>query len=577
MKVNYYRILLALFDAVIINISLVLALYIRFDGALPAKYFLMYKGIVLPLTFINLISFYIFGLYSQIWAYASIGALLSIVGAAFCGTVCAAAYMYLSGLVRFPFWVLITSFLITTLLLGGSRFSWRIARERIFYGDQPKKKRALIFGAGDAGESMIREMIKSNGHCPYLPVGLIDDDQNKRGMTIHGLKVFGGRKDIPEIIKRRNIEEIIIAIPSADSGVIREIVNICNGVNIKYKTLPAIYELFEGKVTISQIREVNEEDILGRKPIRFDDSGMSLNLKGRVILVTGAGGSIGSELCRQISRFSPSKLVLFGHGENSIFNIDHELKNTYKSVEIIPVIGNIRDKEKVRSVITEHKPSVVFHSAAYKHVGMMEKNPHEAYLNNVLGTRNVAEACIENSVERFVLISTDKAVNPTSVMGNTKRQAELLVQALSKNSKTRLITTRFGNVINSRGSVIPIFQKQINERKPITVTHPDVVRFFMTIPEAVQLVLRAAFMGEGGEVFVLDMGEPVKILDIAKELISLSGLKAADIPIEFIGLRKGEKLFEELNSKEEKLMPTPHKKIRRVVPMMSNARQAIDL
>jgi len=573
MRVNYYRILLALFDAAIVNISLVLALFIRFDGALPAKYFVMYKEIVLPLTFINLIFFYMFGLYSQIWAYASIGALLSIVGATFCGSVCVAAYMYLSGLVRFPYWVLITSFLIKTLLVGGSRFSWRVIRERLFLRKQPKKKRALIFGAGDAGESMIREMIKSNGHCPYLPVGLLDDDRNKKGMTIHGLKVFGGRKDIPKIIKSRNIEEIIIAIPSADSGVIREIVNICNGVNIKYKTLPAIYQLFEGKVTISQIRDVNEEDILGRKPIRFDDSELALNVKGRVLLVTGAGGSIGSELCRQISRFYPSKLILFGHGENSIFNIDHELKETYKNVELIPVIGNIRDKEKVRNVIAEHRPSVVFHSAAYKHVGMMERNPHEAYLNNVIGTRNVAQACIEHSVERFVLISTDKAVNPTSVMGHTKRQAELLVQGLSKNSKTRLITARFGNVINSRGSVIPIFQKQINERKPITVTHPDVVRFFMTIPEAVQLVLRAAFMGEGGEVFVLDMGEPVKILDIAKELISLSGLKAEeDIPIQFIGLRKGEKLFEELNSKEEKLLPTLHKKIRRVVPVMSSAR-----
>lgn len=565
MRINYYRILLAFIDAALINLSTALAFLIKFEGVWPSAYFSLFKGAAIPLMLINLAFFYALGLYNHIWAYASIDALLSVVFAVTCGMLGGISYLYLSGGVRFPYSVLIITFLLNVLLVGGSRFTWRVIREQLFSRSGGKKKRVLIVGAGDAGEGIAREMIKSNGHCEYMPVGFIDDDWAKKGMKIHGIKVLGCRNDIPRFAKLKKVDEVILAVPSARGAVIRDVVDICRKANIKSKTLPAIYELFNGSVSVNQIRDINEEDLLNREPIKFDIDEIKRGLKGKVILVTGAGGSIGSELSRQIARCGPKILVLLGQGENSLYHIDMELREQCKELEIIPVIGNIRDKAKMQTVMALHHPNIVFHAAAYKHVGMMERNPDEAYINNVTGTKNVAEASIEYEVDRFVLVSTDKAVNPASVMGSTKRQAEQLVLGLQGAGKTKFIVTRFGNVMNSRGSVIPLFKKQISEGRPVTVTHPDVVRFFMTIPEAVQLVIRAALMGEGGEIFVLDMGEPVKILDLAKEIITLSGLEPfKDVPIQFIGLKPGEKLFESLTAPNEEVSRTAHEKIWKV-------------
>jgi len=567
MRINYYRILLGFVDTVLINASVVAAFLLRFDGVWPADYLLVYRGSALVLTLINLISYYYFGLYSQIWAYASVNALLSVIYAVLCGSLGGLLYLLISGGVRFPFTVMIITFLLNILFVGGSRFVWRIAREKLFSRSGAKKKRVLIVGAGDAGESIVREMIRSNGHCEYLPVGFIDDNRAIRGMSIHGIKVLGGREDIPKFARAKKAEEVILAIPSARGKLIREVVDICKRANIRSKTLPALYELFNGSVSVNQIREINEEDLLNRQPVRFDLDEIKRGIEGKVVLITGAGGSIGSELSRQIARCSPEKLVLLGQGENSIYHIDGELRSSFKGIAVVPVIGNIRDREKLDRVMALHRPSIVFHAAAYKHVWMMEQNPDEAYVNNVIGTRNVAEAALRHGIDRFVLVSTDKAVNPTSVMGSTKRQAEQAVLGLAGKGRTRFMVTRFGNVMNSRGSVIPLFKKQIAEGRAVTVTHPDVVRFFMTIPEAVQLVIRAAQMGEGGEIFVLDMGEPVKILDLAKELISLSGLEPGkDVPIEFIGLKPGEKLFEALTGEDEKVARTSHEKIWKVKP-----------
>jgi FlaA1/EpsC-like NDP-sugar epimerase len=565
MKINYYRILLAFIDIALVNIAFLLALLVRFEGPAPAEYYIVFRQAALPITFINLSFFYAFGLYNQIWAYASISALILIIDAVSCGALFSAIYLWVFAGGRMPYSVIIIAALIKLLLVGGGRFTWRVAREKLIGDHRSKKKKALIVGAGDAGESIVREMLRSNGSSAYFPAGFIDDDRSKEGMVIHGIKVVGNRRDIPKLVKTKGIDEVILAIPSASGDDVRDIHNICKSVNVRSKTLPAIYELINGQVSVNLIRDINEEDLLKRKPVKFDFDEIKKGIEEKTILITGAGGSIGSELSRQIARCGPKKLVLLGQGENSIYNIDMELKEIFRDIEVVPVIANIRDKAKMQKVMAIHHPDIIFHAAAYKHVGMMEMNPDEAYINNVTGTKNVAEASIEHGVDKFVLVSTDKAVDPTSVMGQTKHQAELIVLGLQGSGKTRFIVTRFGNVMNSRGSVIPLFKKQISEGRPVTVTHPDVVRFFMTIPEAVQLVIRAALMGEGGEIFVLDMGEPVRIVDLARELIKLSGLEPGrDVPIKFTGLKPGEKMMEYLTRNDEEIMKTSHEKIWKV-------------
>ena len=423
------------------------------------------------------------------------------------------------------------------------------------------QKRTLIFGAGKAGQLIARE-IRSNQNLQLDLVGFADDDPRKRKSSFQGLKVLGGQTDLAGIISDQGIDEIIIAIPSATGAQIRSIVECVRSVDVSFKILPSVGDLIDGSTSVQQLRSVKLEDLLGRQPITLDQVQISEYLDGKKVLVTGAGGSIGSEICRQVVKFKPEKLILFENAETPLFLIENELLAVCSDIEIIPVIGDIRNPARINVIFSEQKPQVVFHAAAYKHVPMMENNPAEAVNNNVRGTMLLADAADRFAVETFVMVSTDKAVRPTNVMGASKRVAELYVQSLARQSKTRYVTTRFGNVLGSNGSVIPTFKEQIKNGGPLTVTHPEVTRFFMTIPEATQLVLQAGSMGKGGEIYLFDMGEPVKIVHLAEELIRLSGLQPnEDIEIVYTGLRPGEKLYEELLLAEEGTLPTHHDKI----------------
>lgn len=416
-----------------------------------------------------------------------------------------------------------------------------------------KKKPTLIVGAGQGGSLLIRQMLRSSD-MKMEPVLAVDDDKNKQKITItEGVKVQGYIKDIPDLAQKFNIKKIIIAIPTLNASRLQEINDICNIDGVELFKMPNIEEVLSGELEVNQIKRVDVEDLLGRDPVELDMAMISNELSHKTILVTGAGGSIGSEICRQVCKFGPKKLILLGHGENSIYLIHQELTNIYKDkIEIIPVIADVQNKPRLQQIMKNYRPYVVYHAAAHKHVPLMEANPFEAMRNNILGTKNTAEAAIFAEVNKFVMISTDKAVNPPNVMGATKRVAEMFIQSLNdENQKTDLVAVRFGNVLGSRGSVIPLFKKQIENGGPITVTHPDMTRYFMTIPEASRLVLQAGAIASGGEIFVLDMGQPVKIVDLARNIIRLSGKKEEDIGIEFTGMRPGEKLFEELLNKNE--------------------------
>ncbi len=555
------RILLVVIDVFLINAAFVAALDIRFDGNVPEQYFNGYIDVALYFTVIFILSYFAFGLYKKIWQYASIDELLAIVYAVTVGTAASIAFIYFIE-IRLPRSIFVLGWILNIVFIGSSRLGWRLFRERffrknVFRGGKP----LLIVGAGDAGALLMRELKNGNGYG-YNPVGFVDDDAEKQKKELMGLPVLGTREDIPDLVEEYSIQEIIIAMPSVPGAVIRKIVNICRSTGVKVSILPAIHSLMDGKVNFSEIREVQVEDLLRREPVKINLEEVSGYLKGKVALVTGAGGSIGSELCRQIIRFSPKSIILMGHDENPIFEIEQELKKSFPDKLIKSVITNIREKEKVNYVFDMYRPQVVFHAAAHKHVPLMELNPEEAVKNNVLGTKNVAEAADKVGTETFILISTDKAVNPTNVMGATKRVAEMIIQSMDKRSDTKFVAVRFGNVLGSRGSVLPVFKKQIAEGGPVTITHPDMTRYFMTIPEAVQLVIQAGAMAEGGEIFVLDMGKPVKIEDMARDLITLSGLEPdKDIEIVYTGIRPGEKLYEELLTAEEGTTATKHKRI----------------
>lgn len=563
---KYIRlIVLGLIDIVLINVAFYGALYLRFDGVIPANYFESYKNLIVVFTIILLASFYFLGLYNRLWQYASIGELFSVIMAVTLGTTANAAFVYFimkGGQLPLPRSIFPISWLLNIALIGGSRLLWRLLRD---YGLKPIQqsggKPILIVGAGDTGILVAKEMKRHyNGELNL--VGFVDDDPAKKNSKVLGVEVFGGRELIPELMDKYELEEIIIAIPSVSGSVIREIVDMCEKSDIKLKILPGIYDLIEENVTVSQIREVQVEDLLGREPVKVDLESISSYLQGQVIMVTGAGGSIGSELCRQILKYGPSKLLLLDICENNMYDIEMELKNSFPHMDIVALVKDVRDKKAIDQIFAKYKPYVVYHAAAHKHVPLMEANPEEAIKNNVMGTYNVAQAADRFGAKKFVLISTDKAVNPTSVMGASKRLAEIVIQYIDKTSKTNFVAVRFGNVLGSRGSVIPLFKKQIAEGGPVTVTHPDMVRYFMTIPEAVELVIQAGVLAKGGEIFVLDMGEPVKILDLAKTLIRLSGFEPGrDIEIKFTGIRPGEKLFEELLTAEEGVNATTHKRI----------------
>lgn len=500
-----------------------------------------------------LISHHIFAtmyrLYQNAWEYASIGELLAIVKAvtfSFLTT----AVVQLIAFQQMNIRVLAITWMMHVIFIGGSRFSWRVFRDR-FIAPNPDKKRTLIVGAGSAGTMVVRQLLK-NQETDLYPIAFVDDDPKKIKLQIFGVEVKGKIRDIPKLVEKLKVENIVIAIPSLTKLEIKRIYEECAKTKAKTKIMPSIEDLVSGKISINQLRDVQVEDLLGREPVDLDMTSIAGEITGKTVLVTGAGGSIGSEICRQICKFYPKRLLLLGHGENSIYTIDMELRNSYQDeIELIPIIADVQDQGRIFEIMAKFLPDVVYHAAAHKHVPLMEENPTEAVKNNIFGTRNVAEAAHAFGVASFVMVSTDKAVNPPNIMGATKRFAEMIVQNLAKESTTKFVAVRFGNVLGSRGSVIPLFKKQIAAGGPVTVTHPDMTRYFMTIPEASRLVLQAGALARGGEVFVLNMGEPVKIVDLAKNLITLSGYTEEEIGIEFSGIRPGEKLFEELLNDNE--------------------------
>jgi FlaA1/EpsC-like NDP-sugar epimerase len=565
-------------DAVLVNLAAFLSFYIRFEGTIPEEYFWTVTHSAWAATLIYLAVFYVFGLYKRLWQYASTGELLSILFAVTVGTAGTISAVYFTAPMRYPHSVAALLWFMTVFLVGGSRFIWRIFQENIFTPHVPgSQKQVLIVGAGDAGVMAAREL-KNRNFRDGRPVGFIDDAPRKQRLQLMGIPVLGTRKDISRVVKNHNIDEIIIAIPSASGEVIREIVQICEKTGVELKTMPGVFDIMSGQVDAKAIRQVQVEDLLGREPVSVDLEEVAGYLTGETVLVTGGGGSIGSELCRQVARFNPLKLIIVGHGENSVFDIEQELRSDFSGLDVSTEILDVKDHDKVHIVFQRYKPGVVFHAAAHKHVPLMERNPEEAMKNNILGTSNLAEAADAAKVKTFVLISTDKAVNPTSVMGTTKRVAEMVIQSLDKRSNTKFVAVRFGNVLGSRGSVIPTFKKQIAKGGPVTVTHPEMVRFFMTIPEASQLVIQAGAMAQGGEIFILDMGKPVKIVDLARDLIRLSGLEpGVDIEIKFTGMRPGEKLYEELLTAEEGTSATKHKRIYVAKPNHINTQQLEEL
>ncbi len=501
-----------------------------------------------------------FGLYRGMWRFASIPDLVRIVKAVVTGTALSTAAVFLlTRLEGTPRSVFVLYAVLLVLLLGGPRFVYRWIRDR--HLSVTGGERTLVVGAGRAGELLVRDMLRDAAGAFY-PVAFVDDDPAKRGREVHGVRVVGPGESIPELVKRLDIARIVIALPSATAGQLRRIVELCERAGVPFHTLPSLQDLAGGKVGVRELREVRIEDLLGREPVRLDWEAIASGLAGRIVLVTGAGGSIGAELCRQIARLQPERLILFEQSEFNLYTIERELRRLYPGLSLSCVLGDVADRVAVDGVFRSHRPQVVFHAAAYKHVPILEGQVRAAVLNNVFGTRVVAAAADRHGCECFVLISTDKAVNPANVMGATKRVAEMICEDLAMRSRTRYITVRFGNVLGSSGSVVPLFREQIARGGPVTVTHPEITRYFMTIPEACQLILQAAAIGRGGEIFVLDMGEPVKIAYLAEQMIRLSGkIPGKDIEIVYTGLRPGEKLYEELFHEHENLTPGGHPKL----------------
>ncbi|SFQ36212.1 polysaccharide biosynthesis protein [Salibacterium halotolerans] len=489
-----------------------------------------------------------FKLYKRVWQYASINELKEIFKAVTLSIIVTAVMQQLFFDVIHKRTLLIT-WMLHILMIGGSRFAWRMYRDH-FLKSQKNKKRTLIVGSGSAGTMVARQMLQG-GESELTPVGFVDDDKTKHSLEIMGVPVEGPVKQIEHIAAKLDVEHIVIAIPSLSRQELKRIYEECQKTGARIQILPMIEDLLSGKVSVSEFRDIEVEDLLGRDPVELDIDGISGSITGRRVLITGAAGSIGSEICRQISGFHPEAMILLDHSENGVYDIHMELEQRGLGIDLITEVSDVKDKEKMQTVFASQSPDVVFHAAAHKHVPLMEKNPEEAVKNNVLGTKNVAEAASEYNSSTFVMISTDKAVNPTSVMGATKRLAEMVIQHMNTESSTRFVSVRFGNVLGSRGSVIPLFKKQIQAGGPVTVTHPDMIRYFMTIPEASRLVIQAGALAEGGEVFVLDMGEPVKIVDLAENLIRLSGYDVEDIGIEYTGMRPGEKMYEELMKDDE--------------------------
>jgi len=557
-------------DIFIIGASLYLSYALRFDFAIPSHYFNDLGYVFIILLFSKISSFLFFKLYQGMWRFTSISDLINVLKSTFIASLFSISVILLVlGSNAVPRTVLLIDYMLTTIGIAAVRASVRIYSTKFVVGNGRNKQknkstskiktRLLLLGAGSSGEKIIRE-VKENPSSTYRIVGLLDDDPSKISTTIHSIPILGKIEDLHTI--SMSYDEILICIPTATNTQMRSIVAQCKVVRKPYRTIPTVYELIDKQISINTIREVSMADLLGRQEVNLDRSSISNYIYGKRVLVTGAGGSIGSELVKQCLGYSPDLLLLFDQSEHNLFNIDNYCKEIRNSTGIHPILGDIRDKSMVNSVFNSFQPHVVLHAAAYKHVPMQENNPWEAVITNIQGTLNVMEACENNDVDRFVLVSTDKAVNPTNIMGATKRVSEILIQSKTKNSKVKYLGVRFGNVIGSSGSVIPTFQKQINNGGPITITDPNMKRYFMSIPEAAQLILQAGSIGENGEIYVLDMGKPVLVKEIAYELIRLSGLEPeVDISIEYIGLRPGEKMYEELMTSSESLVDTSHEKI----------------
>lgn len=551
---------------VLFALAYAVAYALRFDFAVPDQSQRILWMTLPVILAIKSVVFWSYGLNRGLWRYVSVHDLERIVKAATVSSLFFLAVLFLWTRVHgIPRSVVLLDFVLTVAFLGGARFGVRVLRQR--YRPQrperaPRGRPVLIVGAGAAGEQTLRE-VRQNPRLGLETVGLVDDDPRKRGGSVHGVEILGSTEDIPRLVRRRGIEEILIAVPSATGKQIGRIVELCEDLEVRMKVLPAVGDLIAGKVTVQQFREVQIEDLLGRDHVQLDLETIAADVTGQSVLITGAGGSIGSELARQVHRFGPRRLILLDRNENGVFHIERELRaNETDQRRLVPVVGDFRDPAILEDVFDRCRPTLVYHAAAYKHVPMMEMNPVEAVGNNVLGTARLMETAREHGVARFVLISTDKAVRPKNVMGATKRLAEMIMVRENARNGTKFVAVRFGNVLGSEGSVVPIFRQQLRTGGPLTVTDPEVTRFFMTIPEAVQLVMQAGSMGEGGEIFLLDMGEPVKIVELAERLITLAGKKPyEEIDIEFTGLRPGEKLHEDLYSPEEPLLPTVHEKI----------------
>ena len=569
------RPLIILVHIIIFAASLMLAFLLAYNMQFRGNWFLQqYPVLLVAFLIIKLVVFGLFKQYRGWWRYVGISDLLGILRASLVSTLIIVAmwYLFMSTTSLRRVWdlgnitgvsqgIFLIDLFMTVLLLAGLRMVVRLYYEEFRTVESGRLKRFLIVGAGDAGEVLVREIHRMSV-VEYEVVGFIDDDPVKQGIDIHGIPVLGTVEQLPKVCKNRNIDEIAIAMPSANRQQLRRVIQVCEGTKIRFRTVPSITDIASGKFRVSQIRDVDINDLLGREAVELDLDLIEAFVKDKTILVTGAGGSIGSEMCTQVCNFSPKQLLLIEQAENPLFHVERQLQRQFPYVSMKTIICNITDKTRVAELFEKYKPQVVIHAAAHKHVPLMELNPGEAIKNNVVGTRTVADAADEHGTTNFVMISTDKAVNPTSIMGASKRIAEIYIQDLNKTSETHFVTVRFGNVLDSNGSVVPIFKTQIAQGGPVTVTHPEMKRYFMTIPEASQLVLQAATMGKGGEIFVLDMGEPVKIADLARELIILSGFRPGeDIEITFTTPRPGEKLFEELSIKGEDMQPTRHPKI----------------
>jgi FlaA1/EpsC-like NDP-sugar epimerase len=537
-----------------------------FSVYLNSAYYMIAASLIIkPLVYFN------FGLYRRLWAYASMQELKLIVVAVTTASILLSLVMVsffsMGFFIGFPRSVLIIDWLLSVLMVGGVRFAVRLILETKTAPRNSmlsKQRNVLIVGAGDAGALVVRELQK-NPQLNLCPVGFLDDSSNKQNQHIYGVRIVGTLTNLSEVLDKQQVDEVIIAIPSAPGKVVRLVADICRLKGISFRTMPGIYELLGGKVSVNRLREVDIADLLRREPTKIQDEKVRDVIGGRIVMVTGAGGSIGKELCRQIARWNPTELILVGHGENSIFEAVLDLQDDFPLTNMIPVIVDLRDKDRLRYIFERFNPQVIFHAAAHKHVPLMEMNPEEAVTNNILGTRNIVETAVANHIERIVLISTDKAIRPINIMGASKRIAEMIVLDAAVRSGSAFSVVRFGNVLGSRGSVVPLFKRQIAQGGPVTITHPDMRRYFMTIPEAVHLVLQAASMGSGGEAFVLNMGQQIRILDLAEDLIRLSGLEPGkDIEIVFTGIRPGEKLKEDLWDDSQLLQPTSHPEIFRL-------------